>query len=112
MAHTPSPTKAPNDFRAVLADPAATRLWLGGLGIRDVERAVRDIRDLSSRAADASLMSRLALHLDILLPRCPDPGMALTNLERFISGCAEPPDSRPPRRQRSYRRNRSSALQH
>lgn len=90
MAHTPSPTKAPNDFRAVLADPAATRLWLGGLGIRDVERAVRDIRDLSSRAADASLMSRLALHLDILLPRCPDPGMALTNLERFISGCAEP----------------------
>ena len=35
-------------------------------------------------------MHRLALRLDALLPRCPDPGMALANLERFVAACPAP----------------------
>ena len=35
-------------------------------------------------------MNRLALRLDALLPRCPDPGMALANLERFVAACPRP----------------------
>ena len=38
-------------FRTILADPSTTRLWLGGLGVRDAERAVRDLRDLETPAA-------------------------------------------------------------
>jgi len=77
-------------FRTILADPATTRLWLGGLGVRDTDRAARDLGDLARRADSAADMHRLALRLDALLPRCPDPGMALANLERFVAACALP----------------------
>ena len=80
-------------FGTILTDPAATRLWLGGLGIRDVERGARDLRDLADRVVNPAAVSQLAFHLDALLPRCPDPGMALSNLERFISACPDPPAS-------------------
>ena len=74
-------------FRRVLADPSATGLWLGGIGVRDTERASRDLRDLALHAGSTSDMHRLAMRLDALLPRCPDPGMALANLERFVAAC-------------------------
>ncbi len=77
-------------FGALLNDPATTRLWLGGLGVHDVERGVRDLRDLAARSTDPRTLSQLAFHLDALLPRCPDPGMALSNLERFIAACPCP----------------------
>ncbi len=77
-------------FRAILADPASTAGWLGGLGVRDTERASRDLRDLARRAGTDKDMNRLALRLDALLPRCPDPGMALANLERFVAACPSP----------------------
>ena len=77
-------------FESILNAPSATRLWLGGLGIRDVDRAIRDLRDLTERSRDPSITSKIAFHLDALLPRCPDPGMALSNLERFISACPDP----------------------
>src|SRR3954470_15412508 len=77
-------------FRTILADPATTRLWLGGLGVRDADRAARDLRDLARRAGSAGDMNRVALRLDALLPRCPDPGMALANLERFVAACPRP----------------------
>lgn len=79
-----------NWFGGILADAPSARLWLGGLGVRDAERAYRDLRDLESRVNSFGLMGRLALQLDALLPRCPDPGMALTNLERFVAACPDP----------------------
>src|SRR5437764_13097606 len=77
-------------FGTLLDDPATTRRWLGGLGLRDAERGARELRDLADRALDPAVVSQLAFHLDALLPRCPDPGMALSNLERFISACPDP----------------------
>ncbi len=44
----------------------------------------------NTHAATPAVMWRLAAQLDDLLPRCPDPGMALTNLERFVAAHPEP----------------------
>jgi [glutamine synthetase] adenylyltransferase / [glutamine synthetase]-adenylyl-L-tyrosine phosphorylase len=81
---------APSPFAAVLDDPPACRLWLAGLGVRDADRGYRDIRDLAARCGKPGLVTALAGHLDALLPRCPDAGMALTNLERFVSAGDDP----------------------
>ena len=86
----PSPNLNPDLFRALLADPQSTRLWLGGLGVRDAERGARDLRDLEAVAGSPVEMTRLAVLLNALLPRCPDPGMALTNLERFAAAQTDP----------------------
>jgi [glutamine synthetase] adenylyltransferase / [glutamine synthetase]-adenylyl-L-tyrosine phosphorylase len=80
----------PDWFRSILANDASARLWLGGLGVRDAERGIRDLRDLETRAAVPGVMYRLAVQLDALLARCPDPGMALTNLERFVAAYPQP----------------------
>jgi glutamate-ammonia-ligase adenylyltransferase len=61
--------------------------WLTGLGVLDVERARRDLHDLIKTAGPDHLdqLARLAVGLDSFLPRCPEPGMALSNLERFVA---------------------------
>ena len=77
-------------FRALIENPEMTRLWLTGLGVRDAERAYRDLRDLTGRGVPLRLVARLAGRLDASLPTCPDPGMALTNLERFVAASPQP----------------------
>src|SRR3954466_9646247 len=69
-------------FTSLMDNPEMARLWLSGLGVRDWERALRDFRDLAGRGLPLRSVARLAGQLDAILPRCPDPGMALTNLER------------------------------
>jgi [glutamine synthetase] adenylyltransferase / [glutamine synthetase]-adenylyl-L-tyrosine phosphorylase len=68
-------------------DPEVLRSWLAGLGVRDVDRARRDLRDLIQRAGSnhLDLFAQLAVGLDSVLPRCPEPGMALSNLERYVA---------------------------
>ncbi len=67
------------------------RLWLAGSkGVRDAERGFRDLRDLAARDQPLGLVAKLAGQLDAALPRCPDPGMALTNLERFVAASPTP----------------------
>ncbi len=65
--------------------------WLSGLGVRDAERGARDLIDLTRRAGPACLdrVARIAAQLNAVLPGCPDPGMALTNLERFLGAIPE-----------------------
>jgi glutamate-ammonia-ligase adenylyltransferase len=74
----------------LLNDPATTRNWLAALGVRDLERAVHDLRDLAQKARKPELLAKVACQLHVLLPRCPDAGMALTNLERFVAANPEP----------------------
>ena len=66
--------------------PELLQNWLSGLGVRDAERGARDLIDLTRRAGTGRLdrVDRIAVQLDSVLPGCPDPGMALTNLERFL----------------------------
>ena len=68
----------------LLDDPGAARAWLGNLGVRDPTRGLRDLRDLA-RGRPPALVAGLVNQLDALLPVCPDPGMAMTNLERFVA---------------------------
>jgi glutamate-ammonia-ligase adenylyltransferase len=67
--------------------PELVHDWLSGLGVRDPDRGVRDLADLTRRAGPASLalVARIAVQLDVVLPRCADPGMAIANLERFMA---------------------------
>src|SRR5690242_8866425 len=66
--------------------PELLESWLAGLGVRDAERGARDLIDLTRRAGPGrrDRIARIAVQLGSVLPGCPDPGMALTNLERFL----------------------------
>ncbi len=77
-------------FASLMENADMARLWLAGLGVRDAERGYRDLRDLVGRGLPLPLVARLAELLDSALPRCPDPGMALTNLERFVASSPTP----------------------
>jgi glutamate-ammonia-ligase adenylyltransferase len=73
-------------------DPELLERWLVGLGVRDSQRAARDLRDLIERAGPGclELIAQIAAQLNNVLPRCPEPGMALSNLERFIASRPRP----------------------
>lgn len=72
-------------------DGDAVRRWLAGLGVRDAPRGLRDLKDLAGRGVTKSRLAALLGQLGGLLPRCPDPGMALTNLERFVAAGPDGP---------------------
>ncbi len=83
----PSPSRSsPPGLLAMARNRDAARLWLAGLGVRDPDRGLRDLRDLAARGLPDDLLDDLLGRLNEILPQCPDPGMALTNLERYISG--------------------------
>src|SRR5580692_6746700 len=58
--------------------PEVIERWLAGLGVRDPERGARDLADLARRAGPdcLDLVGRIAVQLEAVLPRCPEPGMA------------------------------------
>lgn len=87
----PPSAAVPSDwFRTLLHDAEATRLWLGGLGVRDPDRGFRALRELTDRVGRTDLLPRLAAQFQTLLPRCPDAGMAIANLDRFLEADPDP----------------------
>jgi len=74
----------------LLADHEALRLWMVSLKVRSIEQGLRDLRDLLSQSQDLLSLAKLAAQLQQLLPACPDPDMALTNMERYVSACPDP----------------------
>src|SRR5262245_37718964 len=56
------------------------QLW----GLRDLERGWRNLSHLAE-ALGLDALRKLCRPLGRLLPRCPDPDMALNNLERFLA---------------------------
>ncbi|ODT98425.1 MAG: glutamine-synthetase adenylyltransferase, partial [Planctomycetes bacterium SCN 63-9] len=74
-------------FRTYHVIPEVLKHWLAGLGIRDPERASRDLKDLCDHAGPGLLsdVARISVELDAGLPRCSDPDMALRNVERFVA---------------------------
>src|SRR5690349_18973704 len=77
-------------FLTLFEDAATLQRWLAGVGVRDTERGARDLRDLARRAGRPELLALVAGQLNALLPRCPDAGMALANLERFVAASRRP----------------------
>ncbi|MDR3618185.1 MAG: bifunctional [glutamate--ammonia ligase]-adenylyl-L-tyrosine phosphorylase/[glutamate--ammonia-ligase] adenylyltransferase [Paludisphaera borealis] len=75
-----------------LANLEDAREWLVGLGVRDAKRGVDDLLDLVGRCGSDSndVVVRILEQLEVLLPRCSDPGMALTNLDRYVAALATP----------------------
>ena len=86
--HPPSLTA--ERLLAYLAEPEAARRWLASLGVRDPERGARDLRDIAGRDRPIGPLVALANQVQATLPTCPDPDMALTNLERFVSASDDP----------------------
>ena len=90
MADT-SPTSrrvVPDGPRRSRDDPALARR----AGVRDAERGAAATSATSpARRRTAMLIAEArAASCTALLPRCPDPGMALTNLERFVAASPRP----------------------
>lgn len=75
---------------ALIDDADAARRWLGGLGVRDADRGLRDLRDIARGDRPGHLVAALLRRIEQGLPPCPDPDMALANLERFLSACPQP----------------------
>jgi glutamate-ammonia-ligase adenylyltransferase len=74
-------------LRRCLESPSAAWPLLQGWHVRDGERAARNVAHLAKSLGDGTLNDLLPL-LGRLLPRCPDPDMALNNLERFLANPA------------------------
>ncbi|WP_315853126.1 bifunctional [glutamate--ammonia ligase]-adenylyl-L-tyrosine phosphorylase/[glutamate--ammonia-ligase] adenylyltransferase [Paludisphaera rhizosphaerae] len=72
--------------------PERSRKWLQGLGVRDLDRGLRDLEDLARHAGPEPLplLAQVAGQFDTYLPRSSDPGMALTNFERYVAALPDP----------------------
>jgi glutamate-ammonia-ligase adenylyltransferase len=71
-------------LRANLDSPAAARALLSGWRLRDLERGFGNLTALAETLG-LDRLGELSAPLSRLMPRCPDPDMALNNLERFLS---------------------------
>ena len=71
-------------LRLSLESPAEARSLLQGWHLRNLERGYSNLVHLS-RSLPLESLRDLCFSLQRLLPRCPDPDMALNNLERFLA---------------------------
>jgi [glutamine synthetase] adenylyltransferase / [glutamine synthetase]-adenylyl-L-tyrosine phosphorylase len=71
-------------LRAQLESVPAARPLLQGWRLRDLERGYGNLTALAETLG-VDRLRELSAPLSRLMPRCPDPDMALNNLERFLS---------------------------
>jgi glutamate-ammonia-ligase adenylyltransferase len=74
-------------LRRCLESPEEARPLFNGWRVRDCERARRNLVHLAE-SLGLGMLSELCPVLTRLLPRCPDPDMALNNFERFLANPA------------------------
>src|SRR5215471_18537115 len=74
----------PDTLRHSLESPAQARPLLHTWGLRDFERGWQNLGHLAD-AVGPDALRELSPFLGRYLPRCPDPDMALNNLERFLA---------------------------
>jgi [glutamine synthetase] adenylyltransferase / [glutamine synthetase]-adenylyl-L-tyrosine phosphorylase len=74
----------PDTLRHSLESPAQARPLLHIWGLRDFERGFQNLGHLAE-AGGLDALRELFPFLGRFLPRCPDPDMALNNLERFLA---------------------------
>ncbi|MCI0640127.1 MAG: bifunctional [glutamate--ammonia ligase]-adenylyl-L-tyrosine phosphorylase/[glutamate--ammonia-ligase] adenylyltransferase [Gemmataceae bacterium] len=74
----------PDSIRRALESLDEARDLLQSWGVRDAERGQRNLASVAEKlGVDGA--AELAVPLARALPRCPDPDMALNNLERFLT---------------------------
>jgi glutamate-ammonia-ligase adenylyltransferase len=76
-----------DQLRHYLESLEQARPLLHGWGLRDPERGWRNLSHLAA-AVGVDALREVCHPLGRLLPRCPDPDMALNNLERFLANPA------------------------
>lgn len=70
-------------LRHFLKDEVAATLWLNGLGIAGVKRALTNLTDIVQLGVPLDLLAIVTDLLERQLPTCSDPDMALMNLSRY-----------------------------
>ncbi len=76
-----------DQLRCCLESPADARSLLASWNLRELERGQSNLRHLAD-AVGMEALAELWSPLGRILPRCPDPDMALNNFERFLANPA------------------------
>jgi len=77
-------------LRHCLDDAAAAQEFLKGLGVVDLRRAHAALVSMASAGVTLDLLAGICDQLSLILARCPDPDMALNNLDRFVAQARNP----------------------
>ena len=77
-------------LRRCLDDPDAAREFLNRLGVVDFRRAHAALVSMASTGITLDLLAGICDQLGQTLARCPDPDMALNNLDRFVGRARNP----------------------
>ncbi|MBN2291619.1 MAG: bifunctional [glutamate--ammonia ligase]-adenylyl-L-tyrosine phosphorylase/[glutamate--ammonia-ligase] adenylyltransferase [Pirellulales bacterium] len=72
-------------LRGYLDNAATATEWLQGMGLVDTRRAHGNLVEMALSGITMDLMIEICKQLEVHLPACPDPDMALNNLERYIA---------------------------
>src|ERR1022692_485359 len=78
-----------DQLRHCLDSASSARAVLFGWGLRNTERGARNLANLAEHLGLDSL-TLLTTPLTRFFPRCPDPDMALNNLDRFFAQPSAP----------------------
>jgi glutamate-ammonia-ligase adenylyltransferase len=76
--------------RRYLDDGDAAAKWLRSLGVHDVKRGHANLIQMATNGLTLDLLSETCCQLTVHLGGCPDPEMALNNLDRFIAAARNP----------------------
>jgi [glutamine synthetase] adenylyltransferase / [glutamine synthetase]-adenylyl-L-tyrosine phosphorylase len=90
---TLSPPQSPPDIstlRRWLDDAGAAEEFLQGLGVADLQAAHSALVNMASAGMTLDLLAVLCRQLGQVLPRCPDPGLTLHNIECFVARARNP----------------------
>ena len=77
-------------LRCYLDDADAAREFLKGLGVVDLRRAHAALVSMAATGVTLDLLVAICDQLSQSLARCPDPDMALNNLDRFVGQTRNP----------------------
>ena len=77
-------------LRCYLDDADAAQEFLKGLGVVDLRRAHAALASMASTGVTLDLLAVICNQLGQSLARCPDPDMALNNLDRFVAQARNP----------------------
>jgi glutamate-ammonia-ligase adenylyltransferase len=91
MTHVPHGISMDIDqLRRYLDDPVAAEPWLDTLGVVDKRRGHANLVEIATTGMTLDLMSVIADQLTEHLAACPDPDMALNNLDHFVAASRNP----------------------
>ena len=79
-----------DELRRYLDDPTAAAEWLGRWKLADPRRGRASLVRMATAGVTLDLLAAIVDQLGRRLPFCPDPDMALNNLDRFVAAARNP----------------------